>query len=584
MFVLDHCEIMADVNQFNLKKLKTMREAVHWEIEDERRQFLHQLVSLVMNWRHPVVDLRDIFQAEEIDWLLAESVRSLDCEAQKIVEFVDRTGYRDEPELDADGKPLLRRTTALHYTVKNRQSSFVIDSLFNIYYRRDANHVDGSGLSHFHVACEYRWVNVVAEFLKLGHVNPNCIWTETGDSPLHLCLRYDIYGRVMCLLLRYGADPCLANAEGLTSLHILCKGIFDDFGLVNMFFEICDIEHLPVQVNARDNFGNTPLHLALERCHKKTAVSLLTRGADPNSVNAAGSTPLHVICLKRYDESAAKSFLEICDKRKLTVLIDAKDNLGRTPLQRAVASSLPHVVDALLNHGADLTGFVFPTECDFVGRGECPSNDILKLRRASGALIAVQHLQRRGYELDQMDVLTIVKFFDKYALFAISYNLEKPWYDDEKFASKAKEIMMKDNDSSLSLYDMMQSTPEQAPKLAYEVYFKIARDNKIRFLPGYEETCTQHLYEIMLRGFFRRWAPANLLESAFATLELGERVKREQRDASVPLREKAKRERRAVRAPPIVTMDHDTVNTLVKRKIGRFQFSQLHELRLATQP
>uniref|UniRef100_A0ABD2W206 Uncharacterized protein n=1 Tax=Trichogramma kaykai TaxID=54128 RepID=A0ABD2W206_9HYME len=60
----------------------------------------------------------------------------------------------------------------------------------------------------------------------------------------------------------------------------------------------------------------------------------------------------------------------------------------------------------------------------------------------------------------------------------------------------------------LSFYDMMQSTPENAPKFAYEVYFKIARDHKIRYLSGYEETCTQHLCEIMLRGFFRRWTPA----------------------------------------------------------------------------
>uniref|UniRef100_A0ABD2W1X9 Uncharacterized protein n=1 Tax=Trichogramma kaykai TaxID=54128 RepID=A0ABD2W1X9_9HYME len=156
-----------------------------------------------------------------------------------------------------------------------------------------------------------------------------------------MCLKYDIYGSAMRLLLRHGADPCLANAEGLTLLHIICKEELDDFDLVEMIFKICDEKHRPVQVDAQDNYGNTLLHLALERCHTRTTVSLLMRGADPSVV---GSTPLHAICLKKYDSDAAKSFFEICDKRKRTVLVDAKDHSDLTPLQRAVANSLPHVV------------------------------------------------------------------------------------------------------------------------------------------------------------------------------------------------------------------------------------------------
>uniref|UniRef100_A0ABD2W0L8 Uncharacterized protein n=1 Tax=Trichogramma kaykai TaxID=54128 RepID=A0ABD2W0L8_9HYME len=106
-----------------------MREAVHWEIDEERLDFFHQLYSLVKDWSHPVVDLR----AEEIDLLPAESVRSLDLEAKPIVELVDRTGYRDEPQLDENNRPLLRRSTALHYTNKKGESIHVIDSLFNMY-------------------------------------------------------------------------------------------------------------------------------------------------------------------------------------------------------------------------------------------------------------------------------------------------------------------------------------------------------------------------------------------------------------------------------------------------------------------
>jgi ankyrin repeat protein len=47
------------------------------------------------------------------------------------------------------------------------------------------------------------------------------------------------------------------------------------------------------EVNAKDKYGQTPLHLAAGMGHKATAELLLTNRAEVNAKNDAGRTPLH---------------------------------------------------------------------------------------------------------------------------------------------------------------------------------------------------------------------------------------------------------------------------------------------------
>ncbi|KAL7291414.1 hypothetical protein TKK_0015002 [Trichogramma kaykai] len=119
--------------------------------------------------------------------------------------------------------------------------------------------------------------------------------------------------------------------------------------------------------------GDSPLHLALTRRQNEVAKLLLISGADPNSANANGFTPLHIVSagdLHTVDAGyAEREFVEmailICNIKNQTLQIDAQDKLGRTPLQLAVASFSPSMVDQLLDCGADLFSFVFPTESQF---------------------------------------------------------------------------------------------------------------------------------------------------------------------------------------------------------------------------
>ncbi|CAB0033207.1 unnamed protein product, partial [Trichogramma brassicae] len=382
------------------------------------------------NYRGQLPNLRDIFRPEAIDWLLTECVN--DCNKnwtnpKPFVDFVIASGYKDETKVDKDGKPMLRRTTAVHRA--KFPSARVVPNLFEIYDRFDLNYINESGRTHFHVACSYGCDDAIEKFLENG-VDPNCHVEKTGDSPLHLVLLGPLYhntNKICRILLENGVDPNSANAKGLTPLHSISL-CFDNDGLVNMLFEISEANHQTLQIDARDNSGNTPLHMAVECDEDDVVEFLLRRGADPNLANGKGFTSLHLICEKDAccdDDDLAEMFFNVCDENHQLVQVDALDKLGRTPLQWAVANLLPNAVKLVLERGADLSRFVFPilNDLDEMAKDmldEQPLN--CKLGLASRAMIVVEHLEKGGYNLNRSDALKIMTLFAKHELFDKSSN------------------------------------------------------------------------------------------------------------------------------------------------------------------
>uniref|UniRef100_A0ABD2X384 SOCS box domain-containing protein n=1 Tax=Trichogramma kaykai TaxID=54128 RepID=A0ABD2X384_9HYME len=364
--------------------------------------------------------------------------------------------------------------------------------------------------------------DVFEKFLDNGH-DPNLIMASslcmgTINPPLRSALDEE-RTEVARLLLKRGAYPNLTNDEGDTALHIICSKEFDK-DLVSMLFELSDEGNQTVQIDAQNDWGTTPLQLALRCGHKNWAKFLLRRGANPRLVNKEGLGPLHAICMRNDDDDLVEIFFNINDEIQQTIPVDARDKTGRTPLQLAVANLLPHVVDVLLDHGADLSSFVFPTESDFYEKFKWLSYGTdSKLRKCSCIFIVIEYLEKRGYELHRSDALTIMKIFAKHKSFEKSDDLEEFWYRDPEFALKAKELVIKPN---CSIYDVIQLRPDEAPKLfAYTDYYKFACSKKLWELPyEYRNACAVRLCEMTLRRFCQRWALDSFMELTHCQLPI----------------------------------------------------------------
>ncbi|XP_023313753.1 ankyrin-1-like [Trichogramma pretiosum] len=493
-------EAVDHLDKTNVEKLISLRENINWEIEADRHTFLDQLCLLIKNWKGQLPDLSEIFRPEEIDWLLVQDAYNKTYLGEvPLIDFVIRTGYKDKPDLDKDGKPILRRTTAVHRAARSSRSTMCISisKLFQIY--KDVNFIDESGLTHFHIACKYGYKDVVNKFLELGQ-DPDCLAQKSVDPPLHLALKH-YHKDVVELLLRGGADANLANKDGLTPLHVISKvGHCYYCELVELFFKINEELKKPVKVNAQDKLGFTPLHFALRHYRLSVAEFLLKKGADPNLTSNDGSTALHVICKIQNDGDLATILFNTGAGEIQKVKVDAADKLGRTPLQWAVANLLCDVVDVVLDHGADLSSFVFPTEDYFAVRYKL---DCTLQKVVFRTISIIESLESKGYELDQTAALMIMKLFAKYGLIDDSVNVDECLRKDKEFMSIAKEQMVS---SSLTLYDFLRLPHEEA-------------ENVLKFENYQEFTCEishlsdeshrvyiKHLCETVARRFFRRWA------------------------------------------------------------------------------
>uniref|UniRef100_A0ABD2XIA9 Uncharacterized protein n=1 Tax=Trichogramma kaykai TaxID=54128 RepID=A0ABD2XIA9_9HYME len=322
-----------------------------------------------------------------------------------------------------------------------------------------------------------------------------------GNTPLHRAVFWE-NKKLAELLLRRGADPNAANEAGTTPLHIVSMGD-QCYDLAEMLFEICDQRNLTLLVDARDNSGNTPLHLALKYSplDKESAIKLLlSRDADPNSANKEGSTPLYIVCDNYYgdqEDDVANEFFEICSAQQWTIVVYARDKLGRTPLQLAVTNLRPRLVDVLLNRGADLAYFVFPTAARFA-EGSGPERCNVQLGLVSGLLGCVERLGQAKYELVLDDVLAIMQFFADRGVY--DRTADPRVYLHYGF-DKEEDIMKKVRiQKDVTLH-------ESTKAFDYASYLKLANWREWRNLPAEPvEVCTWHLCGIMCRGLFGRWA------------------------------------------------------------------------------
>ncbi|CAB0043640.1 unnamed protein product [Trichogramma brassicae] len=375
-----------------------MREKVNWEIEDERREFLSQLYPVINGWNDLLPDLRDIFSDEEIEWLLSEDMKN----SKESNPYHEKTPFID----------------------------FVIDTGY-----KDELEVDNNRKP-----------------------------PSRRTTPVHHAARHKYYVTTLKLFKIYDRfDVNYTDELGLSHFHVACMYNLND--MIEKFLDFgLDPNCIPQE--SIENSEDPPLHWALGLGNGWTAELLLKHGADPNLPNKDGLTPLHIICQQQHKYVLAEMFFAINDDIQQMLQVDAPDKLGRTPLQWAVANLQSHTADVLLDRDADLCSFVFPTESHFDEHlkeyADMGGEEIIKFDLSAGMLEVVKCLNKRGYELDQSDVITIMKLYNKYKLFEKFLDFDKSWYNVERFTDRAKtKIVCR----GLTLYDLVRLPPEEASKL-----------------------------------------------------------------------------------------------------------------------
>uniref|UniRef100_A0A8C7YQL1 Transient receptor potential cation channel, subfamily A, member 1b n=1 Tax=Oryzias sinensis TaxID=183150 RepID=A0A8C7YQL1_9TELE len=173
----------------------------------------------------------------------------------------------------------------------------------------------------------------------IGNIYWVQVYTPSRQQVKLLCFHLILKGDLAHLenLVRKSPEVLSEKDEcGASPLHHAAAG-----GHNNLHFSFPEL-------NSSDDQGNVPLHWAVERNKPESCRALLDLGADPNVLNTALLSPLHLAVSLRQN-----------DLMKLLLSYNATDcnlqgDLGNTPLMMACSINNCEALTILLKHGAKL--------------------------------------------------------------------------------------------------------------------------------------------------------------------------------------------------------------------------------------
>ena len=169
----------------------------------------------------------------------------------------------------------------------------------------------------------------IAEELKKKNIDLNAKdiygWTALHYSGLRGSMQ------IINTLIIHGADPHIKTQRGYTLFHIFISAIpFQESKEESQKRLLTLLIYYKLDINAKDDKGNTPLHLAVSPSELSLDIIhlLVKNRADINARNHQGLTPLHFIAL--YGSiPVAEYFIQAGAN------IHAKNDEGKTPLDLA---------------------------------------------------------------------------------------------------------------------------------------------------------------------------------------------------------------------------------------------------------
>jgi ankyrin repeat protein len=269
--------------------------------------------------------------------------------------------------------------------------------------RADINARDSQGNTAMHLVVPLEWHREVLSFLLARRANPN-LQNEQGDTTLHLMISRHRDTELVQRLLSGGADASIRNNEGKTPLHLVVQENMPAYvaPLLSYSADIFAADNrgrtpldraietkspvLPALITKetvyyRDSVGNTILHKAIENHGNTELISfIMEKGAWINARNDAGDTSLHLAI--RQNEKESGIFLlsspyelelfnaNVSGETPLSLIFNApgglrewaltpaalavRDGLGSTMLHYAASWKLNSHIPAIIKRGAAL--------------------------------------------------------------------------------------------------------------------------------------------------------------------------------------------------------------------------------------
>ncbi len=215
--------------------------------------------------------------------------------------------------------------------------------------------VDNDGKSALHYLAINRQHEKTLDLL-LNQGAPASAKDNAGFSPLHYAMKKRSLPAIQKLLAA-GADPLEPDPDGCSALHLIAHHLvgYDDSKVEALFKRFVKAG---VDLNARDNKGNTPLfpYAAAQKVYSEletplapdyASQMLLWDGADFAARNAEGETLLHIVARRSAGEGERvndeRAQLNRDTVTVFKILLDkgldarAEDHRQRTPLDIAAA-------------------------------------------------------------------------------------------------------------------------------------------------------------------------------------------------------------------------------------------------------
>lgn len=301
-----------------------------------------------------------------------------------------------------------KRELPLHLSVKYHR--FEITELL---LRNGANvnlsNFNGTALN---ISCMNNDLDITRLLLKFG-ANVNAYSTLSGQTPLLTAIQFN-HLKIVKILIKNGAN--IEKKElygGSTALHHACYNALN-YDLVKYLLS------KGANVNSTNNEGHTPLLICIHNSYNintKLVELLLKNGADPNKI----SKSKHLSPLLETIRRSSQHFLDSVETVQL--LIDYGCELDSTSLSLSIERNQDSITEKLIRHGANVN---FTHKC-----GDTILTLLLKYRKFDIALIAAAVSKIDNFSIIQQN-------YRKYL-----YDPDHHHYEDQKSREQLQNFFFK---------------------------------------------------------------------------------------------------------------------------------------------